>query len=442
MKVRIGISLGPAGTPDQFAGAVDLLEQAGVDSLWLPENVYSPLVEPFTGMAFALARTRRLKAGTGISVLPGRHPVLVAKQLASLAGLAPGRVLPVFGLLPAQDAERALFTVPDGQRAAVFDESLELLRLLLTTEKVDFAGQFFSVSGATVRTRPAKPLDLWLGGSAPAGLRRVGRLADGWLGSLLTPAEAGAAVTIIQDAAAAAGREVEDDHFGLSLPVTLAGNEHGIPAPLLASINRRRPEADPATLVAAELGRCPPDARAVRRGRAEQVRGAAGEPGTVRPVPRRLRPRAPPHPELVPAPTPVTAAPARRAAGPRRCDSAVVRTSTMWHRRGSLRSRRCSPRLARDAVVQHQERQAEHPERVLGPQFAPLDIDVEPLGEPAHGDRGQLGRLRVYISKVVARLVELAVAVQHQALPIPGPIPGPFRAHSRRPAGTAAAAWR
>jgi len=64
--------------------------------------------------------------------------------------------------------------------------------------------------------------------------------------------------------------------------------------------------------------------------------------------------------------------------------------------------------------VQHQERQAEHPERVLGPQFARLDIDVEPLGEPAHRRRGQLGRLGVYISKVVARLVELAVAVQHE----------------------------
>ena len=194
MKVRIGISLGPAGAPGQFADAVDSLEQAGVDSLWLPETVYSPVVEPFTGMAFALARTRRLKAGSGISVLPGRQPVLVAKQLASLAGLAPGRVLPVFGLRPAQDAERALFPVPPGQRAAVFDESLELLRLLLTTERVDFAGRFFSVSGATVSPRPAKPLDIWLGGSAPAALRRVGRLADGWLGSLLTPAEAGAAV--------------------------------------------------------------------------------------------------------------------------------------------------------------------------------------------------------------------------------------------------------
>ena len=255
MKVRIGVSLGSAGTPEAFADAVDLLEQARVDSLWLPENVYSPLVEPFTGLAFALSRTRRLKAGSGISVLPGRHPVLVAKQLASLAGLAPGRVLPVFGLQPANPAERALFPVPDGKRAAVFDESLQLLRLLLTAEKVSFDGEFFSVSGASVGSLPAKPLDIWLGGSAPAGLRRVGRLADGWLGSLLTPAEAGAAVAMIQEAAAQARREVDPDHFGLSLPVALAGNGPGsgqsIPPALSASIRRRRPDTDPAALVAA-----------------------------------------------------------------------------------------------------------------------------------------------------------------------------------------------
>jgi len=255
MKVRIGVSLGPAGTPEAFADAVDLLEQAGVDSLWLPENVYSPLVEPFTGMAFALSRTRRLKAGSGVSVLPGRHPVLVAKQLASLAGLAPGRVLPVFGLLPAQPAERVLFPVPDGKLAAVFDESLQLLRLLLTAERVSFDGEFFTVSDASVGSLPAKPLDIWLGGSAPAGLRRVGRLADGWLGSLLTPEEAGAAVAVILQAAAEARREVDRDHFGLSLPVTLAGDapgtEHDIPPALAASIRRRRPDADLATLVAA-----------------------------------------------------------------------------------------------------------------------------------------------------------------------------------------------
>ena len=246
MKVRIGISLGPAGAAEGFAAAVDLLEQAGVDSLWLPENVYTSLVEPFIGMAFALARTQRLKVGSGISVLPGRNPVLVAKQLASLAGLAPGRVLPVFGLQPVQPAERGLFPVPAGQRAAVFDESLALLRLLLTTPTVLFEGSFFSVSGASVGPLPAKPLDIWLGGSAPGGLRRVGRLADGWLGSLLTPAEARAAVGVIQEAAADAGREVESDHFGLSLPIAF----DGIPEPMLASVRRRRPDADPETLVA------------------------------------------------------------------------------------------------------------------------------------------------------------------------------------------------
>lgn len=123
MKVRIGVSLGAAGVPAQFGAAVDALEAAGVDSLWLPEMVYGSLVDPFIGMAHALARTSRLKVGTGVAVLPGRHPILVAKQLATLAALAPRRVLPVFGLKPARPAEQAAFPVPPGRRAAVFDES-------------------------------------------------------------------------------------------------------------------------------------------------------------------------------------------------------------------------------------------------------------------------------------------------------------------------------
>jgi probable F420-dependent oxidoreductase len=246
MRVRIGISLGAAGVPGEFAAAVGLLESAGVDSLWLPENVYGPAVEPFTGMTYALAKTTRLKVGSGISVLPGRHPVLVAKQLASLAGLAPGRVLPVFGLQPALAGERALFPVPPGQRGAVFDEALTLLRLVLTSDEVTFHGSFFTVDGASVGPLPAKPLDIWLGGSAPAGLRRVGRLADGWLGSFLTPAEARAAVATINAAADEAGREVDQDHFGTSLAVAFGG----IPDALAASIRRRRPDADPASLVA------------------------------------------------------------------------------------------------------------------------------------------------------------------------------------------------
>ena len=246
MKVRIGIALGGYADAVGFSTATGRLEEMGADSLWLQEMVYGPLVEPFIGMAHALARTRRLKIGTAVAVLPGRHPVLVAKQLASLAALAPGRALPAFGLQPARADERAAFPVPPGQRGAVFDESLELLRLLLREETVSFSGRYFSVDGASVGPPPARPLDIWTGGSAPGAFRRAGRLADGWLGSFLTPRESRAAREAIQAAAAQAGREIEADHFGISLAVAT----EGIPDQLAATVRQRRPESDPATLIA------------------------------------------------------------------------------------------------------------------------------------------------------------------------------------------------
>jgi probable F420-dependent oxidoreductase len=255
MKIRIGIGLGAAGGPGGFADAVDRLEESGVDSLWLSEMVFGSLVEPFVGMAHALSRTARLKVGTGVSVLPGRHPVLVAKQLASLAALAPKRVLPVFGLQPARRAERALFPVPAGQRGAVFDESLELLRLLLRQEAVSFDGEFFTVDAVSVGPLPPEPLDIWLGGSAPGALRRVGRLGDGWLASFLTPDEARAGREGIQVAAAEAGREVDPEHFGISLAVAAGA----IPPELAAAVRQRRPDADPASLIASSW----PDAGAL-----------------------------------------------------------------------------------------------------------------------------------------------------------------------------------
>jgi probable F420-dependent oxidoreductase len=246
VKIRIGISLGPAAVPDGLDAAVDRLEADGIDSLWLSEVVYGPLVEPFTGMAWALARTKRLKVGTGVAVLPGRNPVLVAKQLASLAALAPRRVLPVFGLQPARRAERSQFPAPPGRRAALFDESLRLLRLLLTGDEVSFEGEFFTADRVQVGPRPARPLDIWLGGSAPAAMTRIGRYGDGWLGSFRTPAEARQDRLAIQEAAAAAGREIEADHFGISLAVA----PDGIPPELASAAAQRRPGVDPATLAA------------------------------------------------------------------------------------------------------------------------------------------------------------------------------------------------
>lgn len=246
MKIRFGVGLGADSGPDDLAGIVDHLEASGVDSLWFSELVYSKAVDPFVGMAFALARTENLKVGTSVAVLPGRHPVLVAKQLASLASLAPKRVLPVFGLRSAIPAEREIFVVPDGERAAVFDESLRLLRSVLEQDVVAFDGDYFAVSSAGVAPRPVKPLDLWLGGSAPAAFRRIGRLGDGWLGSFLTPQEARHGREQIQLAAEEAGRELEPDHFGINLAVC----DGELNDEVAAAVRRRRPDLDPADLIA------------------------------------------------------------------------------------------------------------------------------------------------------------------------------------------------
>lgn len=251
MKVRIGVGLGAEAAPATFGDVIDRLAAAGVDSAWFSEIVFGEQVDPFVAMANAVGRTRKLKVGTGVAVLPGRNPVLLAKQLLSLAGLAPGRVLPAFGLRPARPQEWQVFGVPAGRRADVFDESMRLLRLLLTEDDVRFDGEFHQVEGVTVGPKPAKPLDIWLAGSAPAAFTRIGRYADGWLGSFLTPAEAGRARRAIVAAATDAGREIEDDHYGLSLAVAL----DDVPEALLASARRRRPDADPAELIPAGWAR-------------------------------------------------------------------------------------------------------------------------------------------------------------------------------------------
>ena len=247
-KVRIGLgSIAPGADLAEF---VDACEARGVDSIWLADQASGPGIDPLVGLAYAAGRTTNLKLGTGVLVLPGRNPMLVAAQLASLVALAPRRILPTFGVRPATQRERDLFPVPDGERAAVFDESLVVLRRLLTEPKVTHHGRFFHLDGASVGPLPPRPPDLWLGGRAPAGLRRIGRFADGWLGSFVTPEEAARCREGIERAAAEAGREIEDDHYGTNIVVVPEGVTPAERDTALTTLGRRRPELDARALVA------------------------------------------------------------------------------------------------------------------------------------------------------------------------------------------------
>jgi alkanesulfonate monooxygenase SsuD/methylene tetrahydromethanopterin reductase-like flavin-dependent oxidoreductase (luciferase family) len=134
VKVRIGVSLGVDGSSDagMLAEAVTAMEELRFDSLWLAERLTTSIPDSIAGIGYAAAVTRRLKLGTGVVVLPGRNPAVVAKQLASLDQLSGGRLLVTFGL-GGEPADRAALPIPEGRsRGDVFDETLDLVRRYLT----------------------------------------------------------------------------------------------------------------------------------------------------------------------------------------------------------------------------------------------------------------------------------------------------------------------
>jgi len=249
VKVRIGYGLGTQGLgggAGVFAGLVDSLEKHGFDSLWLSERITGPAPDPIVGLAVAAGRTTKLKLGMSVMVLPGRNPVLVAKELASLDLLSGGRLLPAFGLGVAAAAEQQAFGVTREERAPWFDEALPLIRRFWSEDSVDHDGPRFSYQGLRVLPKPVQsPPDVWLGGIAPSELRRVGRLGDGWLPSFLTPDEAGERRLAVERAAADAGRMIDPEHFGT---LVFYGRD-SMPDRLVQLIGARRPGLDPTELV-------------------------------------------------------------------------------------------------------------------------------------------------------------------------------------------------
>lgn len=226
-------------TGEDYGRFIDDLDRLGFDSLWFSERINGDAPDPVSAMAFAAGRTTKLKFGMSVMVLPGRNPVLVAKEMASLAMLSGNRVLPAFGLGAADPREHAGFGVVREERAPMFNEALELMRRLWNETHVDHQGRFYSCANISVGPRLAKPLDVWLGGIAPSELKRVGRLADGWLPSFITTAEAVEKKRTVEQAANDAGRKIDDDHFGVLIVYSSGEPLHGT---FIERIKTRRPD--------------------------------------------------------------------------------------------------------------------------------------------------------------------------------------------------------
>jgi probable F420-dependent oxidoreductase len=249
VKIRIGLGLGTqtlAGDAERFPGFVDALEARGFDSLWLSERLTGPAPDPLVALAMAAGRTHQLKLGTSVLVVPGRNPVVLAKELATLDRLSGGRLLPAVGLGAPVPAEHRAFGVERGQRAGLFDEAVGLIRRLWTEDDVHHDGEHFHLDGVTLRPRPLQdPVDMWLGGTSPSELRRTGRLGDGWLPSFTVPAEVEAGWATITEVAAQHDRAIEREHLGV-LVIYTRGE---LPDPIAQVVASRRPELDPREVV-------------------------------------------------------------------------------------------------------------------------------------------------------------------------------------------------
>src|SRR5438132_9745855 len=218
MKIRIGVGIGGASaSTGALSELVTGLDDMGLDSLWLSEVLTGQVFDPVVGLSWAAASNPRLKVGTTM-LLPGRNVLRLAKQLASLDALSQGRLLVTLvpGLTYAP--ERDAIGVEPKRRGAVIDEALPLLRRLWAGETVSHDGAAGRFRDVKLSPRPVQqPLEVWLGGTAPAALERCGRLSDGWLPSLLTPEEAASGRVVIEETAAKAGRQISSEHFGVSI---------------------------------------------------------------------------------------------------------------------------------------------------------------------------------------------------------------------------------
>ena len=247
MKVRFGFTCrGQADLAlDDFPSLVDNLERLGFDSLWLPEHMLNGPFDPLVGLAYAAARTTRLKLGAYL-IVPGRNPVRLARELANLDRLSGGRLLLIMVLGQPSIPELLAQHVTKAERGALLEEVLPILRRLWSGEVVDHHGPHYQLHDARIAPTPVQTsLEMWLGGQLPGALRRAGRLGDGWIPGLLTPTEAAEKRQRIEAAAAEAGRTIDPEHFG----VNLTYSRGPLPTTVVEQLRRRRPDLDPADVI-------------------------------------------------------------------------------------------------------------------------------------------------------------------------------------------------
>jgi probable F420-dependent oxidoreductase len=191
-------------------------EDAGLDDVWVSDHVIVPagserppesFHDALTVLTFAAAATERIGLGTSVMVAPYRHPVVLARAVASLDALSGGRV--ILGIASGwMRSEFAALGVPFSRRGALTDETVAACRALWRGDG-SFTGATVAIDDGRITPGPARPggPPVWIGGNSRAGMRRAARIGDAWHTTISDPEDLARRLETLAEESARAGRD-------------------------------------------------------------------------------------------------------------------------------------------------------------------------------------------------------------------------------------------
>ena len=231
--MRIGIHLPQIGRkagPEAIRRAAIQAEELGFADAWSSEHIILPsgapyppsalFYDPVLTLTWAAAFTKTIGLGTSVLVLPMRHPLPLAKELATLQNLSEGRLILGAGV-GWLEAEFAALGVPFRERGRRMDEGVAMMRAVWSEDPVTFRSRWVPAVIEYMRMlpKPVKPIPIWIGGSSEAALARAARL-DGWHGSRLSPEDAAPIVRRLRE-------KRPGPEFAISLRTAWEGKDDG-----------------------------------------------------------------------------------------------------------------------------------------------------------------------------------------------------------------------
>jgi probable F420-dependent oxidoreductase len=231
--MQIGIHLPQIGRkagPEGIRRAAIQAEELGFADVWTSEHIIVPqgaayppsalFYDPVLTLTWAAAYTKRVRLGTSVLVLPMRHPLPLAKELATLQNLSGGRLILGAGV-GWLEAEFAALGVPFRERGKRMDEGIAMMKAVWSQDPVTFEARFVPAVIDHMRSlpRPEKPIPIWVGGGSERAIKRALGL-DGWHGSRTSPEEAAPIVKRLR-------AERPDPGFAISLRAAWDGRDPG-----------------------------------------------------------------------------------------------------------------------------------------------------------------------------------------------------------------------